>query len=496
MATSVLSKALKTDINKPPVVSDPVPDLMKKQTEAAQEELAAGQKLTELETKKAESEAKRTAELEKTRVADTAALTARQEEREKPIREEKKIVDDSLMNAHFEPSQENFRDQAMLFSLINVIGFAIGRGGKQNAQQAMSAMNGMLEGHQQGRADVFKEESVKFDKNFKALQQKAVFLENELRHSLEEFTRDKRAADERATAAFAQAGADFMKIYAEKNGLAAAYERAKEVRKSIDKAIEGERLRKERIEDKANADRQHRELVLSTQQPKVAGPQKQTAAQIAAGFGTGQSALVEEFIGDRLPRQQAEPIIQAATAIGEANQLKNIVRADPGIVGREGQVRQFVNRYIDSALSGKELPTDEESGLDQKALRFAKRYASYLVNYERSLAPGSRGFTVFFQKRFNDLMQPNQFNASGMIGLLDDQIREVATQATRITKKANIDNLSSLGANITSRAELPTEPVAPAAAVQAPAAERGKDEKGSFHYEYNADRTKRRKVYD
>jgi len=123
--------------------------------------------------------------------------------------------------------------------------------------QAMYAMNGMLEGHQKGRADLFKQEQVKFEKNFKALQQKATFLETELRHSLEEFTRDKRAADERASAAFASAGADFMKIYADKNGLVAAYERAKEVRKSLDKAIEGERLRKERVEDKAVADTRH-----------------------------------------------------------------------------------------------------------------------------------------------------------------------------------------------------------------------------------------------
>ena len=78
MAASVLSKALKTDINKPSITSDPVPDLMKRQQEASQEELAASQKLTELETRKSESEAKRTAELDKTKVADTAAITARQ----------------------------------------------------------------------------------------------------------------------------------------------------------------------------------------------------------------------------------------------------------------------------------------------------------------------------------------------------------------------------------------------------------------------------------
>lgn len=446
-------------------ITDPIKDLTSKRDTAMQEELGAAEKIQALETRKAEAEAKRTAELEGAKVKATEELTQRQAEREAPIKAKKAEIDDAYMNAHFEPSKENLQDQAALFSLINVIGFAIGAGGKQNAMQAMHAMNGMLEGHQKGRADLFKQEQVKFDKNVKALQQKATFLENELRHSLEEFTRDKRAADERAAAAFAQSGADFMKIYAEKNGLVAAYERAKEVRKSLDKAIEGERLRKEKVEDKAAADARRAEekefqIRLAASLRRPAGESTRATAADKYGYGVGPSALVEEFVGERLPTKQAEPIVQSAAAIGEANQLKDIVRADPGIVGREGQVRQFVNRYVDSVLSGNAPPSDAESGLDQKALLFAKRYASYLVNYERSLAPGARGFTVFFQKRFNDLMQPNQFNASGMIGLLDDQIREVATQATRISKKANVKNLSALGADITGRSESEVAPAA------------------------------------
>jgi len=235
-------------------ITDPIKDLTIKRDNSIQEELVAGEKIQALETRKAESEARRTSEQAQEKVRGTEELTQVRTEREAPIKEQKSVIDKALMNEHFAPSKENLQDQAALFSLINVIGFAIGTGGKQNAVQAMYAMNGMLEGHQKGRSDLFRQEQIKFDKNFKALQQKATFLETELRHSLEEFTQDKRAADERASAAFAAAGADFMKIYAEKNGLVAAYERAKEVRKSLDKAVEGERLRQERIEDKTNAE--------------------------------------------------------------------------------------------------------------------------------------------------------------------------------------------------------------------------------------------------
>ena len=314
-------------------VTDPIQELTSKRDTAVQEELGAGQKVQELETKRAESEAKRTAEQAQAKVKSTEELTQRQAEREAPIRQQKGEVDKALMDEHFAPTKENLQEQAGLFSLINVIGFAIGAGGKQNAMQAMHAMNGMLEGHQKGRADVFKEEQVKFDKNFKALQQKATFLETELRHSLEEFTRDKRAADERASAAFAEAGADFMKTYAEKNGLVAAYERAKEVRKSLDKAVEGERLRKERNEDRASNERQRtldreQEMRLAAQLRQEGKSEKVTQqtmmAQRAVNALGGVASAVEGIM--ELPAGTTTGVLpNLQTKDGMTNYVRNTI---------------------------------------------------------------------------------------------------------------------------------------------------------------------------
>ena len=69
----------------------------------------------------------------------------------------------------------SFQQKTMLktllvcFRLISVIGMIAG---KSNGQMAMQAMNGMLEGYQKGRADLFKKEATEFDKNFKAMQTK------------------------------------------------------------------------------------------------------------------------------------------------------------------------------------------------------------------------------------------------------------------------------------------------------------------------------------
>jgi hypothetical protein len=171
-------------------------------------------------------------------------------------------------------------------------------------------MNGMLEGHQKGREDVFKQEKVKFDENFKALQSKATFLENELRHSLEEFTRDKRASDERAAAAFAEAGADFMKTYAEKNGLVAAYERAKEVRKAADKAVTDEQTRQRRIEDKIDAEARAEAQRVIDDRRRLA--EREEFARFAAGLKGGGGAAVSGISPEELFEDAAKAIANYA----------------------------------------------------------------------------------------------------------------------------------------------------------------------------------------
>ena len=88
-----------------------------------------------------------------------------------PEREKLKTKREEFTDMKFVPTKDTAQDIAGLFSLVNVIGMAMGGGGKQSAQQAMYAMNGMLEGYQKGRGDLYKKEKESFDKNFKAMQE-------------------------------------------------------------------------------------------------------------------------------------------------------------------------------------------------------------------------------------------------------------------------------------------------------------------------------------
>ena len=150
--------------------------------------------------------------------------------------------------------------------------------------------------------------------------------------------------------------------------------------------------------------------------------------------------FIYDQTGIPLPKAQSEQIMQATRSVGEALSLIDEIQKHPERVGRSGQVRGFIDRYMVSVLdafrnnlpipspqiqAGEERLTEEQ----QQALLFAKRYAAYLVNYERSLAGGARGFTVSFQQRFNRLMAQEQFSAPGLIGLLRDQVEEVTQGA-------------------------------------------------------------------
>ena len=157
--------------------------------------------------------------------------------------------------ATFVPTKETAGDMAQLFALINIAGFAMGAGGKRNAQAAMSGMNGMMEGYQKGRADLYKKEKDIFESNLKALKTKSDILTRRLQDVAKLAQTDRLAADAEADALFAEQGASFMKQFKDKYGLAGVIEYNKQRLQSIDKAMEIEtRLREKESQARRQAE--------------------------------------------------------------------------------------------------------------------------------------------------------------------------------------------------------------------------------------------------
>lgn len=466
----------------------------------------------------------------------------------------------------FIPHEENAQDMMALFGLLNVVGFAIGAGGKEYSQAAMSAMNGMLEGHQKGRDDLYKREKSIFETNQKQLDSRikqllAFMQDNELLSNM-----DKTARDQAIQGKFLEDGATFLSEYYKKNGYGKTVETLKEMVKASSKAAElaaketqraaeqdftlrletqkakekrqeerdkvlaqydlaslqlneaakrartdrdfrleqemlkrsfdmdmakanwthGEnlaeinrkaaadielaRIERDKIRDKDTAefrlkDREYQEKRLKLEDDRYKETvrhdkeiERLRAKEIAAkggagGVGSDTASDVKNFLGvnfgtGKQADAKYDQVAAAANTMAEAMALSNAVRKNPDVVGRIGQAKGFIDRYVKS-LSSDGLETDKTpvptNKQEQEALLFSKRYAAYLIRYEQALAGSAKGFTVAFMKRFNELMQQSQFNPEGFDGLMKEQIREIHARTAAFSTKITPEGMIRLG---------------------------------------------------
>ena len=137
-------------------------------------------------------------------------------------------------NMAFVPTKETTQDLAGIFSLMSVVGMVVGKG---NAQLAMSSMNGMLEGYQKGRADLYKKELTQFDKNFKAMQSKITTLEKELSEAMELKKLDREKGDLEITVSLAKADSPLLKAMRSKQGDVAVLNAVQGVKKDVDTLV-------------------------------------------------------------------------------------------------------------------------------------------------------------------------------------------------------------------------------------------------------------------
>ena len=154
---------------------------------------------------------------------------------------------EAKMEKPFIPTEENAKDLAQLFSLVNVLGFAMGAGGKGHAQQALSAMNGMLEGHQKGRKDLYDKEKTIFEENLKTLKMRWDALLKDMEHAREVAVSDYDTGVQEAKLAFAKQGADFVSQYLDQYGMEKVFDYVKSSRDAATKAVDTESKLKEDV---------------------------------------------------------------------------------------------------------------------------------------------------------------------------------------------------------------------------------------------------------
>ena len=190
--------------------------------------LAVGQRDIDIE------QAKRDEKATEARMKSENIATFAEEVKAMPERKTLEQARQEMSSMAFVPTKDTATDLAAMFSLINIVGMLVG---KSDAQRSMFAMNGMLEGYQKGRADLYKREQIEFDKNFKAMQAKVATLEKALTEAMEVKKYDKEKGDLMVTMALAEAESPVLKAMRDRQGDVAVLENVRKARKDVDTLV-------------------------------------------------------------------------------------------------------------------------------------------------------------------------------------------------------------------------------------------------------------------
>jgi hypothetical protein len=268
---------------------------------------------------------------------------------------------------------------------------------------------------------------------------------------------DKEGAMADAKLAAAKAGSNITKAMLDQGRLLDAYKFVDESQAGVDKAVAAEAKLRADAAKEAAAERRHTEALRHAEQMRKlseAHAERMARQKVGAGgVGSDTASDVKNFTGvnfgtGKQADTKYDQVAAAANTMAEALSLSNAVRKNPSVVGRVGQAKGFIDRYVKS-LSSEGLETDKTptptTKEEQDALLFSKRYAAYLIRYEQALAGSAKGFTVAFMKRFNSLMQQDQFNPEGFDGLMREQIREIHARTASLSTKITPESLMRLG---------------------------------------------------
>jgi len=290
------------------------------------------------------------------------AQKSAQDIRALPEREALKTKREEFAGMTFAPTKDNAQDLASLFSLVNVIGMAMGGGGKQSAQQAMYAMNGMLEGYQKGRADLYRKEKDSFDKNFKAMQEAVKTLEKDYEEAVKMYQYDKEAGEIARKLALARSGSPLFKAMEDRVGMVGTLNAIKELRSSVDKGVTLQNNLQAKADAEANAERRSREAMaqrerLARLQIESKSPATNRQGQNALTFASRQYGNIANSVQDlknmqMLPATAQSPVFAGMIGVDPNTALSSIsALAARTITSKEEKAFEQITNRLDAALS-------------------------------------------------------------------------------------------------------------------------------------------------
>jgi len=331
------------------------------------------------------------------------------EARELPERKALTEARTEFGNMAFVPTKETTQDLAGIFSLMGIVGMVVGKG---NAQLAMSSMNGMLEGYQKGRADLYKKELTQFDKNFKAMQSKITTLEKELSEAMELKKLDREKGDLEITMALAKAESPVLNAMRNKQGDVAVLSAVQDTRKTLNTLISlnndlrakadaraDAAERERRADERARLSREQAKQLaeLRTSQPGRQGQNALTFASRVYGNIENATADLENILS--LPATSQSPVFAGMIGVDRDTAFRSLTSlVAREITSKEERAFEQITNSLDAALArlegqglatgGTQAAIRSFSSLKPRAGDAAINLALYLARVKQEIQTG------------------------------------------------------------------------------------------------------------
>jgi hypothetical protein len=195
-------------------------------------------------------------------------------DRTKQIQEGRQRIVDENPLPKFIPTQENVQSLSTLFSLLGVIAIGGGSKNKLSAMGAINSMTGMLKGWREGRADLWKQEQIKFEKDMAKVKANLDSAARDADLALKMLPYDVRKAEAMMQELVAKTGSQILTQKANLQGIQEAVKYIKELQAGFKEQFE-QNLKTKQEERLGRAETRARETLEETKRhnQKVEGHQ-------------------------------------------------------------------------------------------------------------------------------------------------------------------------------------------------------------------------------
>jgi hypothetical protein len=239
----------------------------------------------------------------------------------------------------FIPTQENIQSLSTLFSLLGVISIGGGSKNKLSAMGALNSMTGMMKGWREGRADLWRQETVKFEKDMAQIKANLDAAAKEADLALKMLPYDVQKAEAMVQELVAKTGSQILKQKADLQGVQEAVKFVKELQTGFEKQF------KENLETR-RLDIQEEKMALQEklQQQRFAEQEKLTAIREAGAERRLEKRLSEKGSGLKPGAEATKNYVGEAQLASDLKSLKDQLK--------DKELRKLVKDYrLESFLS-------------------------------------------------------------------------------------------------------------------------------------------------